>query len=164
MKSFAILLLSLAAVLVGGCGNDNAVKTPPLASELSDVASSDGLSVEMRVFKKYYEPGDKLTVVVTAGNLTDRPIRIQARSQALVFVEVQRYQNAHWARVKRYPEAAAMALRNWTLPAGETRQWTYPLDVGPDWPSAEELRLQAWLNGRPEIAPTVKVQIVPEVE
>ncbi len=164
MKSFATLVLSFAAVLAVGCENDNAVKTPPLASEVTDVASADGLSVEARVFKKYHSPGEKLTVVVTARNLTDQAIRIQARSQALAFVEVQRYRNAHWARVKRHPEAAAMALRTWTLPAGEKRQWTFPLEVGPDWPTSEELRIQAWLNGRPEIAPTVKVQIVPEVE
>jgi hypothetical protein len=164
MKHTCFLML-LAAAMLPGCARDKSyVDGGSIAADLQDIAVVGDLSVEMRLVKRSYLPGQNLTVQLTARNTGSEPMTIEAPSGAKVFVQIERYINAHWARVNRYPEAAVMALHTWTLPPNSQKQWTVPLTVEPDWPVAEPLKVKAWINGLPNIAPSVQIRVLPAVE
>ncbi len=161
---YAPLLLASIALYLTGCPSEKTETHPPLAGELTDVAVTGELSIEIRVFKKIFRPGETAKVFITARNNGSEPIEINATSAAPVFVQVERFTDAHWARVARYPQAAAMVMSPWTLKPGASRQWEMPIPVEPDWPAAEPLKLKAWLNGRADTTAAVEIEVAPEVE
>ncbi len=160
MKAFPMMCacLSVVAVLCAGCA---APEPQPVDPGEPQMAEADGLQLKLEVSDHEVAVGDKLKVTLTAVNTHDEPINITSRTGALMLVHIWRETWAGWTTVKKYPEAATMAIVPWTLEAGEQREFDMDLTVGRDWPTAETIRLSAKLNGRPDVRPTVEIDVAP---
>ena len=150
----------IAAGLTLGCNQDDSPR-PRNVSSLIDSQSQQGLTVRLQVPKAFYEPGQTVNMTVTAVNTSSETIDIQSRSSALVKAEVRQYDGVRWETIRTFPQAAAMVITPWQLEPGQSRSFELNLPISEDWPTAETLRLRAWLNSRPEIKPTVEIKIVP---
>ena len=156
MRAFTNVLL-LSALLLAGC-NDNDMETQP------NRMISGGLEMTLVTTGPLVHPGETMHVTVTVKNLTDAPVEITANTSAPVYLSVWRETGVGWETARRYPEMAAMVMTPWTLRPGAQRQFDYDLRVEPDWPTHEMLLLQAELNGRRELAPSVMFEVVPRDE
>ena len=155
MRTAGTLLLVLALTVLPGCP-----KTEPPVDPTYNIADAGGLEVGIKLPKTSFVVGEKFNVVVTAKNISDAPITIDAASGSPVYVRIHRYTGMAWEEVKRYPQAATMLMRPWTLRAGDQRSWTLLIPVEPDWPTAEGLRITSELNGRPEVSPVVSIEVL----
>ena len=154
----SIAKLSVAAAIVAiaaGCGPQKIDATPVNTVEV------DGLSVSLELPDRQFRTGQQARAVVVARNLTDRPIPIDARTGAPVYIRILRFTGISWEDVKRYPEAATMVMSPWTLDAGAQRTFVMNLTVEPDWPTGEIIRITAGLNGREEASPGLAVEVMP---
>ena len=157
MKRIAIALCAVALLAATGC-------PPPqqrLGGPYGHVASSRGLEVELVVPKYTFYRGEKLPLVVVVRNTSADDILIRADSGALVQVTLWRRAAGAWEQVKRYPESALVVAKRWRLPAGETRRFPMNLEVAPEWPTNEPLRLVGEVNGRPDVRPTAMIDVYP---
>ena len=153
MRTCALFLgLCLAANLVG-C----AVPGPEATNT---VRAADGLAVSIETAKRAFVAGERLNVLVTAKNHGGAKT-IGAVSGAPAYVRLLQHVGIGWEEVRRYPETEMMVISPWQLEAGQKRQFILPLTVEPDWPVGELLRLTAELNGRPDVAPGVVIEVLP---
>ena len=83
---------------------------------------------------------------------------IRADSGALVYVRLWRHTGTAWEEINRFPAAAVMAVREWKLPAGGSHKVVMNVDVTPDWPTGEPLKLTAELNGRSDVRAAALVE------
>jgi hypothetical protein len=106
-----------------------------------------------------FHVGERFRITVTATNLTDRPLRIDARTGAPVYVRLSRFTGLYEEEFRAYPQAAIMIMSAWTLRGGQSKAFPIELTVEPDWPRGEAIRLAAELNGRPDVQPVVVITI-----
>lgn len=149
----AIAVLATMTVLSGCAQPSEGVKLRP--------GAKDGLALAMRVSKATPRIGERVEVVVTATNLGTKPITISADTTAPVLLDVWRAAGHSWDRFKRLPEAAGTRLSVWRLEPGQTQAFQLLVDITPDWPTAETMRLTAHLNGRADLAAEVVVRVQP---
>ena len=123
--------------------------------------TSKGLTVELVLPKYSFYRGEAIPLKVVARNDSRRSILLDADSRALAYVTLHRRAIDAWQRIKKYPDSAIMVTRHWTLRPGESRTFPLNVDVAPDWPTGESLRLVGGLNGRPDVAPAAMIDVYP---
>jgi hypothetical protein len=156
MKTLApALALTLSAALAG-CPRGGP------ADGTGARAVGDGLAVELHAEPNVVLPGERLHVVLTAENVSPRPLRIQAPSGSPYFLRLWRHTGVDWEHLKRYPQADVQMLTPWTLPAGASRRFDVSLPVEPDWPRGEALRLTGEVNGREDVRAALTIRVLPE--
>ncbi len=160
MRVLAILSIIATLAWTGGC---QPVSRPYGATALSGSASNAGLSLDVTVPARTACWGDTMEVIVIARNTSRRDIVINADSQAPVLVTISRRTSVGWRKVLEFPRSSVRVANLWTLTAGGARAFTLELPVERDWPTGEDLRLTAQLNGRPDVAPGVIIYICPAV-
>ncbi|MFP3936698.1 MAG: hypothetical protein ACLFVW_00060 [Phycisphaerae bacterium] len=160
MRKLATLLICVLAggALLFGCAGNNGELDDP---EVPRVTESDNLRLTLDVSDRQVAVGEKLKVRLTARNTGSEPIKITARSGALMRVRIWQETPIGWTTVKQYPEAAIMVITPWTLEAGRQRQFDMGLTVDKDWPTAETIRLTAELNGRSDVRVGAKIEVAP---
>jgi len=156
MKFAAALLSLLAAGGIPGCG---AQEAPRIHLSETNAVESGGLAVSIRLSKEAFTVGEKVSVLLKAYNLTNRPISIEAASGALVFVKIWRHTGLGWEQLKCYPQSAVMALNPWTLAPRSERNFSLQLTVEPDWPVGELVRITGELNGWPDASAGVIIEV-----
>jgi len=156
MKHFVgfFALVLFGGALAAGCQGQKPI---PVASNTRELA---GLAVSLELPKRQFVQGEQFNVVITARNMTKRPIQIVAQSGAAVHVSIRRHNGLSWQEVKRYPQAALMVMRPWTLDAGVERSFMMQLTVEPDWPTDEPLQITGQLNGRFDPQPAVTIEVL----
>lgn len=157
LPTFCLSLLLMLPACGPKNGDDDAL-APGAAKEAGRFGD---LEMTLEVDEQVLVTGETLPVTVTVTNIrqTD-PVEIEARSSALVIVELLRWQPEGWQQVARYPQAALMVLSPWTLKAGQTRTFELELPVEPNWPTHESLHLRARLNGVDDAKLRVPVRVV----
>jgi len=156
MRIAGTLLLVLALGVLSGCRKSEPVVDPTF----NETPPIGGLQVGMKLPKTGFVTGETFNVVVTAKNVSDEPVTIDAASGSQVYVRIHRYTGMTWDEVKRYPETATMLMKPWTLQPGQQQSWKLMIPVEPDWPTAEGLRITAELNGRPEVSPVIAIEVL----
>jgi hypothetical protein len=166
-RTMLILLLLTAATALPACNDGNAsVDTdtsaipPAVDDEDTSVTIKDGVALVLDLPKDRFEPGETFTATITLKNRSGEPLEIEASSSALYKIHLMRPHRTDWQTFKTYPDAAAMVITPWTLPAGEERAFTPELTVAEDWPTHELIRVQAEINGLPEIKTAVDIEVV----
>ena len=149
----------LGAVLAG-CYEPVEPTAPIPPDTRTATAAGDDLIVTLGLPKTTFETGERFRVSILAANQTDQRLRIQADSGAPYFVSLWRYTGTGWDKIKRYPVTPQMVLSEWYLAPFGTRRFAPMVTVEPDWPTRELLRLQVELNGRPDVAPWVSIEVV----
>ena len=66
-----------------------------------------------------------------------------------------------WDCIKEYPLTSTIVSRPWKLTGKRARVFRPELTVEPDWPTHELLKIQAHINGREDLAPTVCIEVLP---
>jgi hypothetical protein len=153
-----------ALFATAGCNEPPAsISTPVNSLEIAEVtATSDDLSVTLRLPRKQYTLGDELPVMMFAANRGSDGIRLSSSTSAPYQLFLEQATPLGWEIFKTYPEASAMVLSEWTLMPGENRTIQTKLLVERDWPTLENLRLRACLPSRPDVAPAVHIEVTPE--
>jgi hypothetical protein len=113
----------------------------------------------MSIQGRYFARGDSVPLRLLARNTSGQDLLIRADSGALVYVRLARHTSMAWEEVKRFPATAVTVARDWKLPAGDTHRFVMNLDVTPDWPTGEPLRLTAELNGRGDVQAAVLIEV-----
>jgi hypothetical protein len=157
-------LLFATLLLLPGCQSQQSEDyrgVPPIREdEDTSIERTDDLSLVLDLPKDRFEPGETFTATITLKNRSGEPLEIEASSSALYKIHLMRPQRTDWQTFKTYPDAAAMVITPWTLPAGEERAFTPELTVAEDWPTHELIRVQAEINGLPEIKTAVDIEVV----
>lgn len=164
MIRFAPLLLPLCLLLTA-CQSEAPAPSrpaPPPTNATTATDHADGLALTLDLPAETFRTGETFQARIVARNTTDKDIDIQARSAAPVYLHVNAHDGVSWKRVETYPQAAAMVLSDWPLPAGQERTFTRTLRVEPSWPTGKLLRLQAELNGRDDVNPFVTIEVLPK--
>lgn len=156
MSRWSLVSVLAALALAAGCGQP--ARAPATAV---NAATVDGLCVSLEIPCRSYVCGQSFPAVVTARNLCDQPICIEAATGAPVYIDLWRNTGTVWERVKTYPQAAPMVLAPWRLEAGAAREFRLCLKVEPDWPTNELLKLTARLDGRPQPQPNIFIAVQP---
>jgi hypothetical protein len=107
-------------------------------------------------------PGDTIPVTVTVENTSGDPIHWKARNTAPVIVRLQEQSPVGenvWQDVKKYPQAAGMAITPHRYEPGQEKTYTMNIPVEPDWPRGEVVRLAVHPNGREDVIGTIKMKI-----
>ena len=157
--SVGLLAVALAA---GGCQPPPAPQpTTRSAPGIVWRAAKAGLAVEVVVPETGYARGDVIPVAVTARNTTAEEMTVTASTRAKVLVSILQSTPIGWEEIGRYPGAAATVLTTWTLAPGQTFTHTMNVPVTADWPTDEPLKLEAWLDGRPDVRPGGIIRVYP---
>ena len=98
-----------------------------------------------------------IEVVVVNGGKGDAVFRADSGSPA--YVTLWRRTKGGWDKLKRFPEAVVLLPKSWALPAGQSRMFSLNLQVGPDWPTYEPLKLTAEINGLGGVAPSAMIDV-----
>jgi hypothetical protein len=155
MRTLTTMLAMLLLTAAAGCQ-----PARPAADEGFTVgAVNQGLLLGVNLPGRYFARGDTVPLTLLARNVTDRDMVIHADSGALVYVRLARHTSMAWQEVKRFPAAAVTVARDWKLPAGGSHKFVMNLDVTPDWPTGEPLRLTAELNGRDDVQPAALIEV-----
>lgn len=143
---------------IGGCGlfGGKAPEDP-----LTQRAAIGDLAATIGVDRGSVRVGESLTVRLTAENVGNDPIQINATSAALMRVTVWEYDGQRWQPTKRYPEVAAQVMTPWALAPKASREFATTIPVEPDWPVLQNVKITAELNGRPDVRPYVMVEARP---
>ena len=153
-------LTALATIALLGC-----VGCPPPGDSLTGprvhADTKKGLTVELVLPKYSFCRGESIPLKIVARNDSRSDIVLNADTRALAHVTLHRRAIDAWERIKRYPDSAIMVARRWTLRPGQTRTFPLNVDVAPDWPTGEPLRLVGALNGRPDVAPAAMIDVYP---
>lgn len=147
--AFALLTGALA-----GC--QGASDGHPMGLAEANSQTAGGLTATIQMPTRFYSVGDAFSVVVTIVNSSQQAQLIGPSTGAAVYVKVMRWVPQGWVEVKRYSSAAS---KPWTLSPGSSRSFPIPLHVESDWPTDEPLRITAEINGRPDLAPGIVVQV-----
>jgi len=122
-----------------------------LGRGLTVSAAKGGLFLEMSLPERQYALGDTIPVTVVAVNESKEEMVLKATSGALMYLTLWRHTPVGWEQLKRFPETAVMIPSPWKLPPGGSNKFPVNLEVTPDWPKSEQLKLTAELNGRPDL-------------
>lgn len=163
MRLLACVLVAMGCS-VTGCAEPEA--PPPAVGERFEMVRRETLAVQMGSAQRAVQVGETLEVTIRAMVDQDAkaPVQIVAPTGAKAQVEVQYHTGLGWETVKRYPQAATQQIVRWSIGPGEVWQQTLTLPVEPDWPTNEPLRLLGYLNGRRNVAPTLRVSVLPRSE
>ncbi|MCY2930522.1 MAG: hypothetical protein NTV86_13685 [Planctomycetota bacterium] len=154
MKAASAIAVLATVTILSGCADPGpGMKLRP--------GAKDGLALTMTISKATPRVGDRVKVVVTAANAGKKPIAVAAETTALVLLDVWRPAGQSWDRFKQFPEAAGTRLTVWRLEPGEVKTFELFVDITPDWPTAETLRMTARLNGRANVAAEVSLRVQP---
>ena len=139
-------------------------KVPKPRVELPYIAAAscvDGLEVsfELKNEKTSFVVGECINVVVTAVNRSETPITIEALSGEPVKVELTWNSQVGVELVKSYPRTSIVKRSKWKIQPGSSRQYTINFMVTEDYPSYSPLKVIAYLNGREDTAPALKINI-----
>lgn len=158
MKNLILTIVLVASMTAAGC-------TKSLAPDEIDPTArgvSRGLAVTLKLPARSFDVGESFEVTLIAENTTDAPIEVDARSASPYFLRVWRDTSIGWVQVKRYPQVDLMVMSPWTLGPGERREFAgIKLEVEPDWPQGEVLRITGELNSRPDARAAVPIIIEP---
>jgi hypothetical protein len=163
MKPIASLLL-LPGLLLSACQPEPTAPdrpAPPVPDATTATGRAKALALTLDLPAHTFRTGQTFQARIVASNTTDIPINIHARTAAPFYLHVYAHDGGSWQRVETYPQAAAMVLSDWTLPAGQERTFTPTLRVEPSWPTGKLLRLEAVLNGRDDVNPFVTIEVLP---
>ena len=158
MRTLATLAVGALVLAAAGCAPQKPMRGES-GQNFVRTATGDGLEVQMVLSQRYLLRGETLDVTVTAKNVSDKDMTIEARSGALAQVAVSRTTAVGWEQIKLYPESAIMVMKPWTLKAGESRKFPLSIQVAPDWPTGEQLKVEAYLNGKPKVKPSAYVEV-----
>jgi len=154
MRRLTIVLSLISLLAATGC--------PPPPAEPEGIAVqkvAGGLALELRLPRRSFVRGEIIPVTIIARNLTEEDMLIKAESGALVYLTLWRHTSLAWEQLKRFPETAVMVASPWTLKAEGAYEYTMNLEVTPDWPTAEPLKISAHLNGRGELQPAGLIEV-----
>ncbi len=156
-----LALVAAAALLpaAGGCPARPETAGLPVGPI---VAEARGLEVSLALPKYSFYRGEEIPLKVAARNTTRRDVVITAHSGALAYVSLWQLQPER--QILRFPQAAILVVKQWTLPAGESRSFPLNLQVTPEWPTREPMRLVAEINGWPLARPSVLIDVYPTRE
>ena len=157
MKRIAVSLV--AALLLAGAGCPS--KTPDLLAPQTHVASAKGLTVELALDRHSFYRGEIAAVKIVVRNDTSGAVTIEADSGALARVVLSRRTAAGWEPFRRCPDSALMLARRWTLQPRASRTFPLNIEVAPDWPTGEPLKLAAEVNGRGDVRPEAVIDVYP---
>lgn len=155
MRMAAFLALLAVATGAAGCG-----KPAPTGPAISTASSGD-LKTTLAIDREFARVGQTLHVTLMARNTGIHTLQIEARTGAPMLVTIWKYDVLKgWQRIGQYPEAAIFQLTPWKL--GPFAQRTFEMDVpvGQSWPTNENIRLSAELNGRPDARPYLLVKVL----
>ena len=133
-----------ALALMAGCA---APVAPTVVPRHGGTAQADGLELSVALSAASVKAGDKITVTVTARNVSDSPITIHADNSAPIWVRVWHETPMGWDVVRTYPRSVAKVQSSVKLAPGEARPFTMTLPVEPEWPTNERIRISGELNG-----------------
>ncbi len=150
--------LAAAAALLSAAGGCPAPQeTVGLRAVPRIVAEARGLEVSLVLPKYSFYRGEEIPLKVAVRNTTRRDVVITAHSGALAYVGL--WQLRPERQILRFPQAAILVVKQWTLPAGESRSFPLNLQVTPDWPTGELMRLMAEINGWPLARPSALIDV-----
>ena len=154
MKAASTIAVLATVMALAGCAQQGvSMKLPP--------GAKDGLTLTLAISQATPRIGDRVKAIVTAGNSSKKPIVISADTTAVVLLDLWRPAGPSWDRALRLPEAARTKRITWRLQPGEVKTFELLVDVTPDWPTAETLRLTGQLNGRPDLRAEVVLRVQP---
>ncbi len=153
------IVLSLSPLLLAAAGCRPAEVLEP--GFTVQAVAEDGLVLTMSVPERHYAVGDVVPVRLVARNEGKKDLVIRADSGALVSVTLSRFTAVGWEVIKRFPATAVMVVKSWKLPAGGSHTFRMDLEVSPDWPTGEWVKLSGALNGRPEVEAEGLIEIHP---
>lgn len=96
----------------------------------ADFFVADGLRVRLQLDAMDVDPPVTLTATLAYDNMTDGELAVTSSAGCPAFVGVYRGE----ARIP-FPAtdfACTAAITTWTIPATQTMEWTYSLEIGPD--------------------------------
>jgi len=157
MRIYCIGVAALATLAVSGCSRKQVHYGPY-------TAVSGDLALLMKLDRTVFFRGQTVDVEVVARNLSDQPMRIDARSGAPVYLRLWRFDGVGWELVKRYPKLTTMVMNPWVLPPRGERRFRLKVPVEPDWPVGCRVRLTAELNGREGVMASATVVILQRPE
>ena len=147
---------AICGLLLAGCTNQ---QLQP--GGVGKTLESRGLSVTLETPKRDFTVGERFVAVVTARNMSNQPITINAPTQADVIIRLYAQTALYMQEIKRYPRATIAVPRTWSLAPGQSRSFHLPLVVEPDWPRQEALQLSAQINGRADVEPALTIVVQP---
>ena len=159
MRKMAISLLAGGLLAAAGCPAPPPPPASPRPALKTHRASRDGLVVELVLPGYSFVCGQDLPVKVIAHNHSERDMVFRADSGALAHVRLWRRATGGWEELHRFPETAVLIATSWTLKAAQTRTFPLNLQVAPDWPTHEPLRLTGELNGCPGLTPSALIDV-----
>lgn len=140
--------LALAVILaLGACGGCRSSQSMTAAE--NEIRAGN---LTMQFELSDYEPvaGQQLVATVLVRNTGLTTQRIVSPTSAAVYIRIYRRGEFGDELVAQYPQLVAQVVTPWTLSAGQERTFQIPLQVGPDWPTNQRLRVAAELSGRPD--------------
>jgi len=156
MRTVLTALTTIALLGCVGCPPPDSLEGPRV-----HVETKKGLTVELVLPKYSFYRGEAIPLKIVARNESREDIVLDADSRALAHVTLHRRAIDAWQQIKKYPDSAIVAARQWTLRPGQSRTFPLNIDVAPDWPTGEPLRLAGGLNGRPDVAPAATIDVYP---
>ena len=158
MKTLILTIVLAVALTAAGC--TKSLSKDEIAATGQGV--SRGLAVTLKLPARAFDVGERFEVALIAENTTDAPIEVDARSASPYLLRVWRDTSIGWVQVKRYPQVDLAVLSPWTLDAGGRREFAgIKLEVEPDWPQGEILRITGELNSRPDARAAIPIIIEP---
>ena len=154
MKAAMASAVLATVTMLGGCAD-------PAAAMKYRPGAKDGLALTLSISQATPRIGDRVKALVTAANTSKTPIVISADTTAVVLLDIWRPAGPSWDRFKRLPETARTKLTIWRLEPGQVKTFELMMEVTPDWPTAETMRVTAHLNGRPDLADEVVLRVQP---
>jgi hypothetical protein len=158
MKSMMVLAAAVVAMTtLSACQPKNAMA--PGQSGIHSTKMAGGLCLTLDTQRRNLVRGQSLILTATAKNTSASPMEIVAVSGAPVIVTIARKTASGWETVKTYPENTTQVTDKWTLAAGAERKFPMTLPIAIELPTGEPLRLEAKLNGRPDVVAGGYIQI-----
>lgn len=152
---FAAWTMLAAMVTAAGCclgGPSGAARAPKAPLALTLAVSNARPAI-----------GEKVKVTLTAANTTREPITITAETAAPMALHVWRPIAQSWETFRQFPQAAQTRQKVWQLKPGQTVTHSLVLEITPDWPTVETLRVVGSLNGRPDVTAEALLRVQPRV-
>lgn len=158
MKTLILTIVLAVALTAAGC--TKSLSQDEIAATARGV--SRGLAVTLKLPARSFVVGEQFEVTLIAENTTDAPIEVDARTASPYFLRVWRDTSVGWVQVKRYPQVDLAVMSPWTLGARGRREFAgIKLEVEPDWPQGEMLRITGEVNSRPDARAAVPIIIEP---
>ncbi len=149
----AIAVLAMVTILAGCADQGPGMTFRP--------GAKDGLALTLSISKATPCLGERVQAVVTAANTSKKPIEFSADTTAPVLLDVWRPVGQSWELFNRLPGAARTRLTTWRLEPGQVKVFHLTMDITPDWPTAETMRVTAQLNGRTDLTAEVVLRVQP---